>query len=305
MTGLFLSSGIFGHPVTVMDRMLDTVEIIRRRQGFNGYIHLKLLMGAQPEQIRQALLLADRVSVNFESISDDYVRRIAPRKQLTQGLQATLHQAVDMMKHDPAAYRCKGMSTQLVVGPAGENDRELTRSVGDMYDRFGLSRVYYSAHQPIRDTPLEHAPATPLWREHRLYQADFMMREYDFKADEFVFGESHSFQRQLDPKLAWALAHPEFFPVEVNRAPLQELLRVPGIGPVGARRIVQLRRQNRFHWPEDLHPLRIRIHQAAPFLTFNGKRRFAQGQLDLFSYSNQQTDPQSKSTSIRADSIGI
>ena len=275
-SALFLSSAVYDHPVRVMDEILKTAEIVRLRQKFKGYMHLKLLPQAEPAQIERAMELAERVSVNFEATSPEFLAKIAPAKKLRGGLQATMGEAGRLMKQKDRRLRCRGLTTQYVVGPAGESDRDLLRAMSGAYRAYDLKRIYFSAHSPIKGTPLEHSKPTPLWRENRLYQADFLLRQYGFEEEEFVLDASDRFDMRRDPKSAWADAHPERFPLEVNRAEPEELLRVPGIGPKGVKRILEARIEGNLLWPDELQSLGVRAKQASAYLTFNGRRRYYQ-----------------------------
>jgi len=213
--GMFLSSGICGGATRTMDRMIATVEIIRARYGFEGYVHLKLLPGATRDQVYRAGQIANRVSVNLEAPNFERLNRIAPRKARDEVLNP-MRWAAEFARRD-RRWAPAGQTTQFVVGAADESDREILTTVSHLYERLNLHRAYFSAFQPIRDTPLEGHPITPPWREHRLYQCDFLFREYGFKLDELVFDPDGDLDRATDPKTTWACAHPECFPVEVNR----------------------------------------------------------------------------------------
>lgn len=280
--GLFLSSGIVG-TVRTMDQMLATVELVRQKYGWRGYVHLKLLPNAEEAQIERAALLADRLSVNLEAPNEARLARLAPKKDFDQGLVEPLQRAwaiVRRLRLQGQAVASAGAVTQYVVGPAGESDQELLAASQRLYRQVGLRRAYYSAFAPVDDTPLQEAPPTPPLREHRLYQADFMLRQYGFSAEELPFDQDGNLPNDRDPKLAWAERHPDLFPVEVNRAPQATLLRVPGIGPQGAASIVQARRSARLRSLEDLRRLGVRSQQAAPFVLLDG--RSPQYQLRLF-----------------------
>jgi predicted DNA-binding helix-hairpin-helix protein len=269
--GLFLSSGIIGTRRT-QDRMLATVELVRRKYGFPGYIHLKLLPNAEPAQIERAVQLADRVSVNLEAPNPERLARLAPKKDFGTGLLETLRQAARYIRAGEGRYVRAGQTTQFVVGAAGESDREILNTSQMLYDEIGLARAYYSAFSPVPDTPLEsQPPASPL-REHRLYQSDFLLRRYGFRMDELIFDEQGHLPLHTDPKTAWAEAHRELFPLELNRAPRELLLRVPGIGPRGARRLLDARRRGTLRSLSDLERLGIASEKAAPYVLLAGRR---------------------------------
>lgn len=281
---LFLSSGVMGTH-RMMDEMLATVELVRAKYGFRGYIHLKLLPGAEAAHIERAVALADRVSANLEAPTPETLAALAPLKRMA-ALVGPLRTAAEVIGRSPApaarnasnpARRGEagggrlGLSTQFVVGPAGESDRELLFTAQMLYREVRLARAYYSAFNPVRDTPLEDEAPTDPQREFRLYQADWLLRYYGFSAEELPFDPAGQLRADVDPKAAWAGAHPERFPVEVNAAPLAELLRVPGIGPTSARAIVQARRQGNLCEIGDLRRLGARADRAAPFVTLAGK----------------------------------
>lgn len=286
--GLFLSSGSVGGGARSMDPMLATVELLRRKYEYRGYIHLKIMPGAERAQVEQALSLADRVSVNLEGANAGRLAALAPRKdfegQLLEAMRWVhqLGQAGDSpfgeLRTPPfgelGLRRTKSPSlvTQFVVGPAGESDRELLTTADQLYRGVGLARAYYSGFNPVPDTPLADAPRTPDLREHRLYQADWLLRFYDFALDELPFDQGGALPSEVDPKLAWASQHLTGRPVEVNRASRRELLRVPGIGPRSADAILRARRLGRLRDLADLRALGARADQAAPFVLLDGKR---------------------------------
>lgn len=283
---LFLSSGVMGTHQT-MDEMLATVELVRLKYGFRGYIHLKLLPGAQAAHIEQAVALADRVSANLEAPTPEALAALAPQKALPD-LVGPLRTAAAILRRDsppwssrskrpqrtapPVGHGRLGLSTQFVVGPSGESDRELLGTAQSLYRELGLTRAYYSAFSPVLGTPLAEAAPTDPAREFRLYQADWLLRFYGFSVEELPFGPDGLLPPDLDPKATWARLHPERFPVEVNRAPISELLRVPGIGPASARAIAAARRQGALREIGDLRKLGARADRAAPYVTLAGKR---------------------------------
>jgi len=303
--GLFLSSGIIGTTRT-MDEMLATTELVRLKYGFRGYIHLKVLPGVEAAHVARAVELADRISVNLEGPTQERLAALAPQKAMAD-LIGPLRTAAEIIRRSVGAglsafkdhkargalqghigqdvrYADKpaptsgwggarlGMSTQFVVGPAGESDRELLSTVQMLYREVRLARAYYSAFSPVKNTPLEGVTPTHPTREHRLYQADWLLRYYNFGAEELSFDADGQLSQEIDPKAAWAQAHPERFPIEVNAAPMPELLRIPGIGPTSAKAILQARRQAKLRELGDLRKLGARADRAAPFVTLAGQR---------------------------------
>lgn len=291
--GMFLSSGIIGTNRT-MDEMLATAELARNKYGFVGYIHLKILPNAEAAHVEAAVKLADRVSVNLEGPTQERLTALAPKKRMEE-LMAPLREAARIRRNliaagvlprrgerdgQPTDPRAKprwgnarlGLSTQFVVGPAGESDRELLTVVNSLYRELGMSRAYYSAFRPVKRTPLETVAPTDPAREHRLYQADWLLRFYGFAAAELPFDAADQLRTDIDPKAAWARAHPEQFPIEVNHAPLNVLLRIPGIGPQSARAIIEARRIAPLREIGDLKRLGARGDHAAPYVLLGGKR---------------------------------
>ncbi len=268
---IFISSGVAGGGTRTMERMLATAELLRRKFDFRGYVHLKLMPGAEPAAVEAALRLADRVSVNLEAPSSEYLAKLSPTKRFTEELLAPLILARRAIDANPALAK-KTLTTQFVVGAVGESDRELAGRADQLYRELRLARVYYSAFQPIPDTPLQDHAATPPIRENRLYQSDFLLRRYGFAFDELVFDAGGNLPTESDPKTVWAVHHPEFFPVELNRASKEELLRVPGIGPISAARIVVLRRTRRLATIEQLAQTGANEKRAAPFVLCDGRR---------------------------------
>jgi predicted DNA-binding helix-hairpin-helix protein len=279
--GLFLSSAIVGTPRCTMDKMLATLAQVRLKHGFEGFVHVKIIPGAEEAQIERAMQLADRVSVNLESPSEARLREIAPKKRFHRQLKSAMQYVSDNLKRRD--LRCRSHTTQYVVGAGEEGDREILTSLWESYQHLNLGRGYFSAFQPVPGTPLEDKPPAPAMREHRLYQTDFLFRKYGFALDEIVFDPTDNLSLTRDPKTEWVMRHPEEFPVEINRAPAKSLLRVPGIGPTGAHRIVGLRAESKIRDLDTLKAITPRWRAAAPFLLFDGKRRAEAGfQLPLF-----------------------
>ena len=270
--GLFLSSGICHHAIREMDRMIAAVEIVRARYQFDGYVHLKLLPGATPDQIARAVQLGDRVSVNLEAPSTERLARLSARKNFGVELMPTLQTASQLIRAADRRTKATSVTTQFVVGAAEESDREILSMSSGLYRSLGLARTYYSAFTPIPDTPLAEHDPTPLLRQHRLYQSDFLLRQYGFEFGDLVFDGGGNLPAEHDPKVAWAIAHPETFPVEVNRADRPTLLRVPGIGPVVADRILRERRRGRFTDISQLHKLGARVGNLAKYVLLDGRQ---------------------------------
>lgn len=270
VTGLFLSSAISGSSTDTMERMIRTVELVRFHHGYRGWVHLKILPGASREQVERGAALANRLSLNLEAPTPERLRAISPQKRFRTDIyerMGWIHELVEKR-----AGRCRGQTTQFVVGAGDENDAEFISLMGDLYGTMQLSRIYFSAFQPVKGTPLEGRPPAPFEREHRLYQADFLLRKYGFKAEELVLDEQGNLPRDRDPKSVWAESHPEAFPVEVNTATRVQLLRVPGIGPVSAGNIIKLRRGAGLASTEDVKRTGAVIRRAEPFILIGGKR---------------------------------
>ena len=244
VSGLFLSSAVHGSPADSMAGMLTAVEMLREKHRFSGYVHLKVLPGAPYDCVQRAVELADRVSVNMEAPTQHNLDRLATRKHLSEDIIQRMHWIRRAAERAPGTLK-SGQSTQVVVGPAGESDREILNSVEALRRSVGLRRAYFSAFNPVSDTPLDGEPPTPPLRQHRLYQADWLLREYGFRLSDISFDEDGKLPIDTDPKVAFALRNLHLFPLEVNRATREELLRVPGIGPRSVRRLMAARRRGR------------------------------------------------------------
>ena len=278
--GLFLSSAVLGSPDRTTERMIAALRILREEYRFNGYIHAKAIPGTSSELVTRLGLLADRLSVNIELPSEESLRALAPNK--TKGaILAPMRQIRDQViesKTELAKYKSAprfapaGQATQLIVGATRESDRHILNLTESLYQRYRLKRVFYSAYVPVVENTLLPSLDTkpPLLREHRLYQADWLLRFYGFAAHELLSEEEPNFDPRLDPKSCWALRHLEFFPVEVNRADYETLLRVPGMGVVSARRILVARRTGALR-ADDLRKLGVVMKRAQYFLTCSGR----------------------------------
>jgi predicted DNA-binding helix-hairpin-helix protein len=267
--GLFLSSGVIGHGDQSMERIVDTAEILRAKYRFRGYLHLKIMPRASNAAIERAVRLADRVSINLEAPNAERLGKLSRTKDFAQDLVSPLERAAAIAA---AAPRPVSQTTQLVVGAAGESDAEILATTQRLYRDLRLARVYYSAFRPIPDTPLDGRPAEDPSRERRLYQADFLLRDYGFAADELPLGGDGRLDPGVDPKLAWARAHPEWFPVELNRADREALLRVPGLGAKAVAAVLAARRLGRLRDGADLRRLGIQADRVLPWVTLDGRR---------------------------------
>lgn len=269
-TGLFLSSAVSGSVASAMERMIAAVEIVRRKYQFRGYVHLKVLPGAERAAVERATQLAQRVSVNLEAPNAERLARLSTTKDFEQDLLQRMRWAREVMLEQGTARA--GQTTQFVVGAAGESDREIIATTSRLYRELRLARAYFSAFQPVPGTPLEGLPPTSAIREHRLYQCDFMLRSYGFGHEEIVYDSLGNLPLDADPKLVWARHHPEWFPVDINRADREALLRVPGIGPRSAGRILLARRHGTLRDLESLRRLGVLVQRAAPFVLLGGRR---------------------------------
>lgn len=283
--GAFISSGIAGGGVRTQDRLIDTAEVLRKKLNYRGYLHLKLMPGAETAQIERAMQLADRVSVNLEAPNSQRLQLLAPQKDMLEELLRPLRVVEHIRRTQPAHLGWNGRwpstTTQFVVGAVGESDLELLQTAFYLYRKLRLARTYFSGFFPIRDTPFEDRTAVNPWRQHRLYQASFLLRDYGFDLEELPFQAAGDLPIETDPKQAWARQNLSQQPVEINRAERRELLRIPGIGPKGAQAILNARlKGGRLRSLEDLKALGIWVNRAAPYILVDGHRPPAQ--LNLF-----------------------
>jgi len=266
--GLFLSSAVDRSPNYTMERMLWVARKLRLYYKFPGYIHLKIIPGSDRDLLREALKYASRVSINLEFPTQRSLELFAPNKKPEYLLKPL--QGLSRLLQTQRKVATKGLSTQFIVGASKESDSTLLKVANTLYQQYGLKRVYYSAFVPVLTPHNFELPARKtLLREHRLYQADWLIRCYGFSWEE-LFSSSPNLDFHLDPKTSWALNHLELFPVEINRASFKELLRIPGIGQKGARQIINLRKQGNLGW-EELEKMALNLSKAKYFITVKGR----------------------------------
>lgn len=278
--GLFLSSGVLRSPDYTTEQMIQCLRILRHDYAFNGYIHAKAIPGTSPELVSQLGLLADRLSVNIELPSEAGLQALAPDKNkasilrpMSQIRDQVIQNKEELVKYRHApSFAPAGQSTQLIVGATGDSDKSILDLTQSLYRRYRLKRVFYSAYVPVVENSLLPALDTkpPLLREHRLYQADWLLRFYGFRAEELLSDQQPFFNSQLDPKCSWAVNHMELFPVEIMRADYETLLRVPGIGPTSAKRILSARRVTHLSF-DSLKKIGVVLKRAQFFITCGGK----------------------------------
>jgi predicted DNA-binding helix-hairpin-helix protein len=272
--GIFLSSGVVNGGSYTQDKLIDTAVLLRKKYKFNGYIHLKIMPGAERSQVEQAMLLADRVSINLEAPNTERLSLLAPGKIYDSELLQPLRWIDEIRQANSADRAWKGYwpssATQFVVGAVGDSDLELLSTSQRLYRQYKLKRAYYSAFSPIADTPLENNPPASPAREHRLYEASFLLRDYGFDVEDLEYDAAGNLPLDIDPKLAWA-QHNLTQPIEINRADSCELLRIPGIGKKGAAAIVTARHISPIKSLSELRPMGVNIARAAPFVILNGK----------------------------------
>ena len=293
--GLFLSSGIAGNASRTMEAMIQTVEIVRKRYAFKGYIHLKILPGASFGCVEEACKLATRVSVNMEAPTAPHMAKLSSRKDIHRDILERMRWVKQLVAANERLVP-SGQTTQFVVGAAGEADRDLLSTTNALYRDIGLRRVYFSAFRPVIGSPLEGHHPTPPLREHRLYQADWLLREYRFPLNEveLALGNKDNLYLSKDPKLIIAQKQPWLFPLDVKAASYDELLRVPGIGPISARKIVAARQEHDVSSLDDLRKLGVPTKRATPYLWFPGLSQ-PEKQLSFFSQLEEEEHRQESS----------
>ena len=282
--GIFLSSGVCSTPSRAMENMVKTAAIIRRKYRFGGYIHLKIIPGCAEHLVDAAASLADRLSINIEAPTEHHLRSIAPDKNIRRDILPAAGRIAELLKkkrngNAGRTIRTSSQTTQYVVGAAGEKDIEIMSSVDLLYRDYFMFRAYFSAYQQrynpaaaeTGNNPEEAFGGSPLLREHRLYQCDFLMRAYGFRFPDLVFDSMGNIPLETDPKTAWAVLNPQLYPVEVNKADFSTLLRVPGIGPVAAERIIRMRQAGAIKDIETLKSSGAWTGRAAGWIELDGR----------------------------------
>lgn len=281
--GAFISSGMIGGGVRTQERLLACAELLRKKYGFFGYLHLKLMPGSQFAQVEQSMRLADRVSLNLEAPNANRLLRYTEQKNFASELWQPLAWVEQIRTQQPAQKGWKGhwpsSSTQFVMGGAGESDLELLQVSQALYRQLNLKRAYYSPFTPHENTPLENQPPTPYKREQRLYQASFLIRDYQYSWQDLHYDQQGNLPLDQDPKLAWAEKHLLHEPVEINRAGKEELMHIPGIGPRGADRILQARRVQSIRDISQLAKLGVQVKRCEKYLLLQGRQPIRQPSL--------------------------
>jgi predicted DNA-binding helix-hairpin-helix protein len=274
--GIFLSSGIINNGAFTQDKLIDTADILRNKLNFHGYVHLKIMPGAEFAQVERAMQLADRVSINLEAPTTERLEKLAPRKQFVTELLQPL-KWINQIRQTKPAYmgwnrHWPSSVTQFVVSAVGETDLELLATTEYLYKQLRLKRAYYSSFHPISDTPLENlSPGSPI-REQRLYEASFLLRDYEFSLEDLPFNHDGHLPQDADPKYAWARLTLSAHPLEINHLDKHELLRIPGIGPKSASAILEARTKYKITTLDELPAFGVSLKRAAPFILINGKK---------------------------------
>lgn len=274
--GVFLSSGITGGGVRTQDRIIATAEILRHKFQYRDYIHLKIMPGAEKEQIFRAMQLADRVSINLEGPTETTLNRLAPHKVFFRDLLQPLKVVEEIRRQNPPHLAWKNTwpssCTQFVVGAVGETDLDLLQITDKLQSNFKIARAYYSKFSPVINTPFENLPPLNAWRQHRLYQAFYLLRDYRFDLEEIQFLSNGNLSLEKDPKLAWAEKTLLENPVEINTAGYHQLLKIPGIGPISARKILEHRAYGKIRDITTLRKMGVPTTRASNFILLDGQQ---------------------------------
>lgn len=281
--GVFLSSGITGGGVRTQDRIIATAEILRHKYHYREYIHLKIMPGAEKDQIIRAMQLSDRVSINLEGPNEKSLNLLAPRKVFFNELVEPLRLIEEIRTEYPPHLAWKGTwpssCTQFVVGAVGETDLDLLQTTVKLRSNFKITRAYYSRFTPVPNTPFENLPPVNTWRQHRLYQAFYLLRDYQFDLEDLTFVGKGYLELEKDPKLTWAEQHLIQNPVEINQADYHDLIKIPGIGPITAKRICDTRTHGKIRDISSLQKMGITTQRAARFILLDGHQPAYQSQL--------------------------
>ncbi len=272
--GLFLSSGVLGSADATMDKLNGVARLLRKKHGFRGYIHLKIIPGASDAAIEEAVSLSSAVSLNIETPGEKRLEKVSTKKRYIQDIIEPI-KLISRLTGRGSRYQRVKQTTQFIVGAAGEPDAEIVKYMYGLYERLKMHRVYFSAYQKgLGDESIaceqagRASPTDILMREHRLYQVDFLLRKYGFKESDIVFEKNENLSLTIDPKETWALRHPEAFPMNINQASRFALLRVPGLGPITVKRILEQRKAGRIKHIEDVGKVGFRLKKAKQYLTF-------------------------------------
>jgi predicted DNA-binding helix-hairpin-helix protein len=269
VNGLFLSSAIEKDNNETQEKMIDLVEILRKKYNYNGYIHLKILPGVDEYLIKRGKNYADRLSLNMESVNSEYIRKIAKEKDFSKNLLLTLKKISELNKENPLK---NGITTQIIVGSSEEKDKEILSFSLYLYKNFNLSRVYYSGFIPVPKTPFEYKKPCSLKRQIRLYQADILIRKYKFLPSELPFDRNGNLYLNKEPKIIWAEKNKNFFPIEINKANFYQLIRIPGIGIKSAKKILEIRKDGKIKSENILKKIGVKLKKAMPYILIDGKK---------------------------------
>ncbi len=281
--GLFLSSGILGGGISTQDKLIATVEILRKKYKYRGYIHLKIMPGIEKEQLETSMRYANRISINLEAPNDHRLGYLAPKKMFHKELIKPIQWADEIRRTKSPNKTWNGRwpsgATQFVIGAVGETDLELISTSDHLFKKYNLRRIYYSRFNPVKDTPFENHPAEGEIRKNRLYQASYLLRDYNFILEDIPFNEEGFLPKDTDPKMAWAKDHLFNDPIEIKEADWKQVLKIPAIGLKSSEKILRSRRVNKIKNEDQLNKIGIGIKRASKFILINGKRPTHQPQL--------------------------
>jgi predicted DNA-binding helix-hairpin-helix protein len=281
--GLFLSSGIVRGGVSTQDKLIATAELLRKKYKYQGYIHLKIMPGIEKEQLFESMHYASRISINLEAPNGHRLSLLAPKKTFQSELIEPIKWAAEIRRTKSPSRTWNGRwpsgATQFVIGAVGETDLELISTSEHLFNRYKLRRIYYSRFNPIENTPLEDHPPENLIRKNRLYQASYLLRDYQFSLEDMPFNQKDFLPQDIDPKMAWAQNNLLHDPIEINNATRKQLLRIPGIGPLTSDIILKARQSNLIKNSQQLKKMGISTKRASNFILLNGKRPTYQPQL--------------------------